>query len=124
MANRKDLEEPEDLAEFRMRSFRISSPASRSYASDGLGKSVSLQGSQISDVSVLRQEPLPLFPETRLARLLVVDKINGRLRFGTHLLWFLKLFCWQVRLLAMGKSTGSMPRDGDGRDTPGHDDER
>ena len=41
MANKKDLEELEDLAEFRMRSFRImlhflgaGSPASRSYASE------------------------------------------------------------------------------------------
>jgi len=67
MANKKDLEEPDDLAEFRMRSFRImlhflgaGSPASRSYASDGLGKSVSLQESLIPDVSVLRHRPLPL----------------------------------------------------------------
>jgi hypothetical protein len=51
------------LAEFWMRSFRIRLnllsarlSASQSYASDRLGKSVSLQKLQMSDVSVLRQK--------------------------------------------------------------------
>jgi hypothetical protein len=72
MANKKDLKEPEDLAEFRMRAIRImlnflgaGSPASRS-------------------------------PKARLARLPAVDKLNGRLHFGAHLIWFLELLCRQV----------------------------
>jgi hypothetical protein len=63
MADRKDLKEPKGLAEFWMRSFRIRLnllsarlSASQSYTSDRLGKSVSLQKSEISDASVLRQK--------------------------------------------------------------------
>jgi hypothetical protein len=63
MANKKDLEELEDLAEFRMRSFRImlhflgaGSPASRSYASE---------------------RAVAPSAEARLARPLVVDKLDG-----------------------------------------------
>jgi hypothetical protein len=69
MANKKDLKEPEDLTESRMRSIRIM----LNFLGAGL--------------------PASRSPETRLARLLVIDKRNGRLHFRAHLIWFLELFC-------------------------------
>jgi hypothetical protein len=73
MADRKDLKEPEDLAEFRMRSFRIR---------------LNSLGAGFPQVGVMRQtgwaNPSPcerLAAEASFARLLIVDKFNARLHF-------------------------------------------
>src|SRR3954454_21753570 len=63
MASRMVRKKSGNLAEFRMRAFRImlsflgaGSPASRRYASVRLGKSVSCRSQLILDVSILQQK--------------------------------------------------------------------